>query len=334
MEITRDTFENNLPTILSEIDKSQFISIDCEFTGLNQRTKEDHLLDSLEERYEKRLGDDNFVINQFGLSCFVKNEDEETWKVTVFNFYVFPSSAVEDWFLCQSGSLRYLAEHGFDFNAWIGKGIPFLNYQQEEVVVLERMKVDSREVYLSEKDMEFLGKMIDIVDQWDFDGESSAVLPPCSPYRRKLLYQEIPKRFTDLKLESVQVGNSKSIKLTRMTEEELDEVLKEMEQQVRESVLPEVGFRRIIDAIIASKKPIVGHNMFLDLILIYNQFIEQLPPSLDEFKEKISSLFPCIIDTRYLAHLPTIQPLFPSSVLSHLYGKIQETLFIPEIGFN
>jgi poly(A)-specific ribonuclease len=45
----------------------------------------------------------------------------------------------------------------------------------------------------------------------------------------------------------------------------------------------EFGFSKIIETIIESKKPIVGHNMMFDVGFIYNQFIGNLPESYDEF---------------------------------------------------
>lgn len=46
---------------------------------------------------------------------------------------------------------------------------------------------------------------------------------------------------------------------------------------------------------------IVGHNLFTDLVCIYKTFIGPLPTSVEAFQERIHSLFPIVIDTKYLA---------------------------------
>ncbi|KXH59117.1 hypothetical protein CSAL01_05484 [Colletotrichum salicis] len=52
---------------------------------------------------------------------------------------------------------------------------------------------------------------------------------------------------------------------------------------------------------LAKPPTIVGHNQFMDLLFLYNTFIDDLPDTLDEFRAKIHKLFPKIIDTKLLA---------------------------------
>ncbi|GAB7348706.1 hypothetical protein MBLNU459_g7445t1 [Dothideomycetes sp. NU459] len=49
------------------------------------------------------------------------------------------------------------------------------------------------------------------------------------------------------------------------------------------------------------KTPLVGHNLFLDLIYLYRTFIGELPDTVEEFSELIHALFPTIVDTKYMA---------------------------------
>ena len=62
------------------------------------------------------------------------------------------------------------------------------------------------------------------------------------------------------------------------------------------------GFSRVVKALIESKKPIVGHNCFLDMIKIYNQFYKELPASYKKFKSDIHEAFPSIHDTKFLSY--------------------------------
>ncbi|OHE91221.1 hypothetical protein CORC01_13498 [Colletotrichum orchidophilum] len=46
---------------------------------------------------------------------------------------------------------------------------------------------------------------------------------------------------------------------------------------------------------------IVGHNQFMDLLFLYNTFIDDLPDTWEDFSAKIHELFPSILDTKLLA---------------------------------
>ena len=62
------------------------------------------------------------------------------------------------------------------------------------------------------------------------------------------------------------------------------------------------GFSRVIDALIESKKPLVGHNCFLDIMKIYHQFYKPLPYSYSVFKSDIHKCFPAVYDTKFLSY--------------------------------
>ena len=55
-----------------------------------------------------------------------------------------------------------------------------------------------------------------------------------------------------------------------------------------------MGFSKIIEELIQAQKPLIGHNMFLDILFIYQQFIDDLPPTLSEFITKVRILKPNI----------------------------------------
>lgn len=62
--------------------------------------------------------------------------------------------------------------------------------------------------------------------------------------------------------------------------EENKEKDKSPEEDMLDSLL---GFSRLFKLLVELKKPIVGHNVLLDLMLMYNQFHEQLPSKLSPF---------------------------------------------------
>jgi len=93
-----------------------------------------------------------------------------------------------------------------------------------------------------------------------------------------------------------------------------------------------VGFRRVIDMLSRSRKPVVGHNLFLDLIMMYQQFYAPLPESSEAFKSRLSVLFPTITDTKYMASVYT---KYQTTNLEELYNAITKSPFeLPFIGLD
>lgn len=62
-----------------------------------------------------------------------------------------------------------------------------------------------------------------------------------------------------------------------------------------------MGFSAVIQELIAAKKPIVGHNMIYDIIYLYNQFIDDLPDTYNEFSHKWHQMFPFVYDNKVLS---------------------------------
>jgi hypothetical protein len=57
----------------------------------------------------------------------------------------------------------------------------------------------------------------------------------------------------------------------------------------------EGGFRRVIDVLIEAKKPVVGHNLLLDLVHTLS-FLQLPPPTSDQFKSQLHALFPTYVN--------------------------------------
>ncbi|KAE8907976.1 hypothetical protein PF005_g10632 [Phytophthora fragariae] len=59
------------------------------------------------------------------------------------------------------------------------------------------------------------------------------------------------------------------------------------EDEMRERNLSLIGFTAVLDAIVAARKPIVGHNMLLDLMQCYEKFHGPLPGRCAEFQREL-----------------------------------------------
>jgi len=102
---------------------------------------------------------------------------------------------------------------------------------------------------------------------------------------------------------------------------------------------------------LARRRPvIVGHNIFLDLVYLYNTFIGTLPATVDEFSKAIHELFPMIVDTKYLAtyncgdlipvsSLRDVEAMLrsqrkPELILHNDYGKYAKDELPHEAGYD
>ncbi|CAK9195023.1 unnamed protein product [Sphagnum troendelagicum] len=148
------------------------------------------------------------------------------------------------------------------------------------------------------------------------------VLNSMSPFQSKLVKQLLWKDFDDLVGVVKQKGSAGTatgnrsqsqvqvIYTTSMEDKnQLLEELAEEEKQLLEVSLSEaVGFRKVIDAISESDLPVIGHNCILDMMHVHSKFMAPLPSSVAKFSSSLQSLFPCIVDTKYLLRLePTLR---------------------------
>lgn len=96
--------------------------------------------------------------------------------------------------------------------------------------------------------------------------------------------------------EETKVENpEKDVEMSEM-KESLDEI--DEEQRLFDQ---EYGFSRIVEMMIDSKLPLVGHNCMYDICFFYRQFIDELPATFDEFKEVWTKFFPFTYDTKVIS---------------------------------
>jgi poly(A)-specific ribonuclease len=61
------------------------------------------------------------------------------------------------------------------------------------------------------------------------------------------------------------------------------------------------GFTTVFELLREAKKPIVGHNLFFDILFFFSHFHSKLPDDYLVFKKRLNKYFPTIYDTKYLA---------------------------------
>ncbi|KAI9012738.1 ribonuclease H-like domain-containing protein [Gaertneriomyces semiglobifer] len=331
MEVLRNNFEALLPSIEEAVAESDFVAIDTELTGIGtDKVYEMDMLDTMQQRYDKiAFSAKNFLTIQFGICTFKWDDTAKSYIVKPFNCFIFPRSGtrqlgLDRQFLAQAGSLEFLLGNQFDFNKWISQGVPYVNHDEEAAARIRIGRLNG-DIPIEEKNREFVDTAIKDIAHWLQNSPDPSITIKCpSSFHRRLIHQEVRKQWLSaLKTE----GKFGQITVRKMTVEERKND-KSREAELSEELEQLIGFRKVIDILAHAKKPIVGHNMMLDLLQTYHQFHSWLPQELSTFKKNVHRLFPQIFDTKYLCHsIPSIQAHILNSGLSEVLNRVSMSPF-------
>lgn len=148
--------------------------------------------------------------------------------------------------------------------------------KQEDVMKSEKFKVDLKSWLESEIKEPFLLKE----KQKSF---------------RKYVYDTLRRDYPELLYKTITNDNSmeKEILIFKPNiENNQVSFMVKKKQHMEEQLLASIGFTSVIELLIDSKKKLVGHNCYLDLLFLYSHFIDFVPKNYLEFKAKLNELFP------------------------------------------
>ncbi|XP_069066524.1 poly(A)-specific ribonuclease PARN isoform X1 [Pleurodeles waltl] len=356
MEVTRSNFKESLPKVYAAIEEADFLAIDGEFSGISDGPSVSALTngwDTPEERYQKlKKHSMDFLLFQFGLCTFKYDHTDSRYIMKSFNFYIFPKpfnrSSPDVKFVCQSSSIDFLANQGFDFNKVFCKGIPYLN-QEEERQLREQYEVrlqsngastmsyispnsQKTPVNVPEDQKQFIGTVIEKVEDLLRGEEKKTLdLEPCTGYQRKLIYQTMNWKYPKgLHVETVESEKKERyIIISKVDEDERKRKEQQRQAREQEELDNAVGFSRVIHAISNSAKLVVGHNMLLDVMHTIHQFFCQLPEELNEFKEVTTCVFPRLLDTKLMASTQPFKDIINNTSLAELEKRLKDAPFNP-----
>jgi len=377
MDVTSANFKEVFPLVEKSIDDAIFVAIDGEFTGLSlgHEGAGQSPLDTPTERYEKtRQSTTKFLLVQFGLVTFHYDSEKGRYSNRGFNFYVWPRPPGRGYpdprFTCQTSSIDFLVNQGFDFNKLFKEGIGYVRASDEDrlrVNLLEKQAMRRAEDAAREGGAdpgaagatpssltprgsgpiiaipddhadymeEMFGKIEEYLNNWKSTEESGSLdLPKCNPFQRKLLYSHIKPKFgTDLFIETVTLtSGARAIRVTKVDEEGVRRRAAERDAAEMEELSDAVGFTKVVRKLSTSKKLVVGHNMLLDLCHTVNQFVQPLPETLDDFKELMSKALPNICDTKLMASTSPFREEIQRSTLEDLIKATSEKPYqMPEV---
>ncbi|CAG2120203.1 unnamed protein product, partial [Medioppia subpectinata] len=332
-EITNENFEQMFPIIRDHIKHSSFIALDTEMTGLvYNKTCTPSLFDTLDKRYDKqRQSATNFIVCQMGLSLYSKNQNSNSYHTKTYTFYLCPRSLQyrKPTFAMDLSAIEFLAYNHFEFDKFAKNGINYLNEIEEQ---------NLRDNFDDYMDIDFIECPFNYensshqLSEWlsnrlvDKNSGNQCVLkcrPTVNPLLNYAFLREFRKNFTTVWVEEINDRFvAKPIDANQRTQ------LLKAEHFEKERVIDRmVGFSRVFQCLVDARRPIVGHNMIMDLLLIYHHFYQPLPNKLKAFKTSLHSLFPYIFDTKCVIFnekkdLSELSHIFKNSSLGDIYTKL------------
>ncbi|XP_072465640.1 poly(A)-specific ribonuclease PARN isoform X1 [Notamacropus eugenii] len=357
MEMIRSNFKSNLPKVYQAIEEADFLAIDGEFSGISDGPSVTALtngFDTPEERYHKlKKHSMDFLLFQFGLCTFKYDSTESKYIMKSFNFYVFPKpfsrTSPDVKFVCQSSSIDFLANQGFDFNKVFRNGIPYLNQEEERQL---REQYDEKRsqsngagalsyispnaskcpVVIPEDQKKFIEKVVEKIEDLIQNEENKNLnLEPCTGFQRKLIYQTLSWKYPKgIHVETLETEKKERyIVISKVDEEERKRREQQKHAKEQEELNDAVGFSRVIHAIANSGKLVIGHNMLLDVMHTIHQFYCPLPEDLNEFKEVTTCVFPRLLDTKLMASTQPFKDIINNTSLAELEKRLKEAPFNP-----
>ncbi|XP_006015587.1 poly(A)-specific ribonuclease PARN isoform X3 [Alligator sinensis] len=295
----------------------------------------------------------DFLLFQFGLCTFKYDHTEEKYIMKSFNFYIFPKpfnrSSPDVKFVCQSSSIDFLANQGFDFNKVFRNGIPYLNQEEERQL---REQYDEKRsqangagslsyispnatkcpVTIPEDQKKFIERVVERIEDFLKNEENESLeLEPCTGFQRKLIYQTVSWKYPKgIHVETLETEKKERyIIISKVDEEERKRREQQKQEKEQGQLNDAVGFSRVIHAIANSGKLVIGHNMLLDVMHTIHQFYCPLPDDLNEFKEVTSCVFPRLLDTKLMASTQPFKELINNTSLAELEKRLKEIPFNP-----
>ncbi|KAL7987632.1 hypothetical protein Chor_006551 [Crotalus horridus] len=288
MDVGAAQFPELLPRLEELILGCDFVGLDMEFTGLYS-DRQPSLFDLPAEWYRKaRQSVQRFTVNQLGLSIFCKGMSNE-YIVHSYNFFLFPATfgQMDSEFSCKASSIQFLSHYGFDYNKFLKDGIPYMNETQEKK--LQHLLSGNWMVQSFDKDK--VKKVIDQVTCWisSAEEEDSVVLQDVYGFQVIELQLILRKAFPDIWTIPLEDEKLMVKKMNPQYRWVLENTAFDPCQ--REQILFSArGFTNIFQTLVRAKKPLVGHNMLMDLLYLHEKFYKPLPGKAISNNSRIGSI--------------------------------------------
>ena len=306
VNVTNHNFSNCLTEFKGDIADSSFICLDFEFCGLHtNKGPTISLFDSPSERYQiLRQSCRDFTILQCGITIFHYDKPMRVYKCKTYNFSLFPADfrSITRQTVFESSACEFLKRFDFDFNKCIYGGLSFLNEDEIETTTKESKRsgyVDG--IVLNGVKSDFRMRKLTQLTKWYSEGPSgeSISIDCFSRGMLEVIQADISEQFPNVTVVNPP-GESSLLVITKVTPVEKEEFFKEKAASEERDTFNAIGFTHVVRLIREHKKPIIGHNILMDIMYLHEKCFKPLPESYEEFKSSVNANFPPIYDTRHI----------------------------------
>lgn len=257
-----------------------------------------------------------------------------------FNFYTFPRTFQGKFnrdICLNNDCVEFHEKVSTDMSRWIYKGV---NYFQHAVLeTVEKVAFGSPEDDKNDKSpSDRFDSLVDtekaafkehqkVFLDWLDSDKPSLDLTDNRGGVRKCIYGLIEEKTPDyyyVVSENPKIWREKTITIHKATKAESEAYKASVEKKKREDLEKTLGFSRVWKELINFKKPVVGHNMFLDLLFTFEHYHGNNPFTFGRFKETVNECWPQLFDTKVLSSELGREDISSKMNLEELYGKLQE----------
>jgi poly(A)-specific ribonuclease len=273
-----------------------------------------NILDFPDQRYLKyKSTAEKYRIIQLGL-CLWNKSDSNSYQALPYNIYMFPEDfSGNNQLNCETSAIIFNREHNMDFNKWIYKGVSYLNAKQESQLLegltdsninfydpCDKLKYKNITLYKDE-DKKKYEEMCRLFSEFYNSEEKYFFFEKYPKFMIFYFLNNTPDHIRKRLYFSFETLEMKTVlMISKLTEEEKKFKLElELGEKLKELKVKK-GIRNIFEALIKSKKILVGHNCCLDLLFTISHLGDPLPNSLKEYKDMLKSYFCAVYDTKFL----------------------------------
>ena len=257
-------------------------------------------------------------------------------KLKMINNNIFDSEM-----LCHPATLKFLNENHFDLNILVSKGIHYnkLNYREKikQTILKEKFLMANNSMFLSKENENHLKDiLIEIKDFLLSDNKSGKKETKIFTLKNKqtmifllgcnlkkfygldnfivlkdknqqnsikiekkahINYDEFKKKFDSS--DNFNIAINANIKL--IYENRFNISFEPNEENTENLIKDELGFSNLFEYLINKKIPLIGHNIYFDMMFLYDKLIDDLPEKFYDFKKEIHKHFPQIYDTKFIS---------------------------------
>ena len=333
MDVTKTNFDLATAEISALLPKAEFIAIDLEFSCITPVEEVLPTDTTIEYFYKMATIPTQYALFTCGISIFRPLDTGDSMKqyeTHNYNFYLLPQKAMA----CSNKimgfntqAISFLNKHNtVDFDKWFKNGVPYIRSENLSTLTKDIHKKSMEETLKNLKETKEDAPYLSNTKLINYNLEEKERLlewyteDNTTPFRYLDIDATAKKAFLyDLsRMNEIDIGllyleeykneitHERYITITKQSKKETEDLYAKMREKLNDKIHKYMGFTKLWDIlkdnIQAYRIPVVGHNLLVDLMYLYNHLERKIDRNFFTFREQVHShIFPFIFDTKLIA---------------------------------